>query len=118
MKPCTFAEKSMDKFDYVRLDSLMKMIDECQDGIVLKKTLLNEKDSPEDWYRAVAFLTDEGYIKEFDDYFEITFKGRILVHDGGFRRKDIRQRALLYCTLIAAVCSFVGLVVSLLAFLC
>lgn len=108
----------MDKFDCVRLDMLLNTINECEGGRVSKSSLLNKERPPEDWLRAVAFLTEEGYIKEFDDYFEITYKGRILVHDGGFGRKDIRQHILFYCTLVAAVCSLIGMIVSLVAFLC
>lgn len=80
--------------------------------------LLNHEEAPEDRDRATSFLTEEGYLKQSDGYFEITYRGKAMLRDGGFLRKDRRERALSYCTVIAAVCSLPGLVVALIALVC
>lgn len=112
-----YFSKIMDKFDSSRLDLLLKSIDESKGGKVSRDALLDEKDAPEDWHRAITFLTEEGYIKESGDHFEITYKGRVLIHEGGFRGEDRRERLLRHSSVIAAVCSLLGLLVALAAFL-
>jgi hypothetical protein len=108
----------MHEFDSERLDCLLKMIDDSADGRMLKGPLLDEEKAPEDWSRAIAFLVEEGYIKESRNYLEITYKGRVLVHEGGFRSKDRRERVLRYSSLVAAVCSLLSLLVALTALIC
>lgn len=103
----------MDKFDSSRLDLLLKSIDESKGGKVSRDALLDEKDAPEDWHRAITFLTEEGYIKESGDHFEITYKGRVLIHEGGFRGEDRRERLLRHGIIVAVRC----LLVTLAAFL-
>lgn len=108
----------MDWFDSARLDEVLRMFNGVKTGMIPADLLLNHEKAPEDWHRSIDFLTEEGYLKQSDDYFEITYRGKAMLRDGGFIRKDRRERALFYCTVIAAVCSLLGLVVSLVALVC
>lgn len=112
------AKTDMDWFDSVRLDEVLRMFDSVKSGMIPADLLLNPKKAPEDWRKAIDFLTEEGYLKQFDDYYEITYRGKAMLHDGGFVRKDRRERALFYCAVIAAVCSLLGLIVALVALVC
>lgn len=108
----------MDWFDNIRLDEVLRMFDGSQTGRIPSDLLLNHEKAPEDWRGAIDFLTEEGYLKELDDYFEITYRGKAMLRDGGFVGKDRRERRLAYSTIIAAVCSLLALIVSLVAFIC
>lgn len=101
--------------DHLRLDEMLKMFDGTAEGKIPRTILLDEKDAPKDWHRAIRFLTHEGYLEEFDDYYEITYKGLAILHDGGFIKKHRHQRLLAYCTVVAAICSLLGLFVAVIA---
>lgn len=101
--------------DNIRLDDMLRMFDGVQNGQIPTEILLGKYEHPEDWQRAVEFLTEEGYLKNAGHYFEITYKGKRALHDGGFVKQYSRERALFYGTVIAAVCSFLGLIVALIA---
>lgn len=108
----------MDWFDSKRLDEILKMFDGVDGGSIPSNLLLNEENAPEDWERAVRFLLEEGFLKEHGDRFEITYRGKAILHDGGFFRKDRRERALFKSTVVAAVCSLLALIVSLVTLIC
>lgn len=98
-----------------RLDEMLRMFEAT--GSVPCSVLFGNN-SPEDWCLAVSYLVREGYLEEHGDQFEITYKGKALVHDGGFVGKSRRERVLSYCTVVAAVCGVLCLVVSLVALVC
>lgn len=104
--------------DNVRLDEVLRTFDSINDGLVPTKVLLDEKDAPPDWRRAVEFLIEEGYLKEYGDWFEITYRGKAMLHKGGFVKEHRIERTLFYCTVIAAVCSFFAFVVAVVALVC
>jgi hypothetical protein len=98
----------------VCLDTVLRMFDASKR--VPRSALFSSVDSqPEGWCSALAFLVEEGYLKETCDYYEITYKGEALVHNGGFRRKHLIERALFYSSVVAAVCSVLSLAVSVVA---
>lgn len=106
------------EFDNLRLDEMLKMFDGCKNGGVIKREVLFTAKAPEDWRLAVELLTKEGYLKEYEDRFEITYKGKSFIHNGGFSRKNTTESVLFYCTIIAAVSSVLALVVSVVALCC
>lgn len=108
----------MDWFDSKRLDEVLKLFGNVKDGRIPSSLLLDDENAPEDWSRAVHFLAEEGYLKEQYDCFEITYRGKAMLRNGGFLRQNRRERVLFYCTVIAAVCGFAGLLVSLVALVC
>ena len=105
----------MDKIECRKLDGLLREFNSSHNGIITYEVLLNKEKPFKDWHSVLDFLVEEGYLKKYDTYLQITYKGRVFIHNGGFFRKYIRERVLVYCTVIAAVCSFVGLLVSLIA---
>lgn len=108
----------MDWFDSVRLDEVLRMFNGIKTGMIPSNLLLDHEKAPEDWRRAIDFLVEEGYLKQLDDYFEITYRGKAMLRNGGFVGKDRRERTLFYCTVIAAICSLLGLVVAQVALVC
>lgn len=105
----------MDKFDSRRLDDLLRMFANTKSGRIPSSILLDEEHAPEDWLSAIGFLTEEGYLKESGNCHEITYRGKSLLHDGGFVSKDRRERILFYCTVVAAVFGLLSFLVSLAA---
>lgn len=108
----------MEWFDNFRLDDVLRIFINTKDGRVPSSVLLNKDGAPEDWIRAIEFLTEECYLKESDGYFEITYRGKAVLNEGGFVRKNRRERTLSNYTIIAAICSVLTLLVSLIALLC
>lgn len=108
----------MEWFDNFRLDDVLRIFINTKDGRIPSSVLLNKDGAPEDWIRAIEFLTEEGYLKESDGYFDITYRGKAILNEGGFVRKNRRERTLSNYTIIAAICSVLTLLVSLIALLC
>ncbi len=108
----------MTQFDNARLDEMLKMFAECKNGGIISREHLFPSEEPEDWRLAVALLVSKGYLKEYEDCFEITFEGKAFLHNGGFTGKHRKERLEFYCTIIAAVASVLGLVVSIVALCC
>jgi len=103
------------KYYNVRLDCLLRMFLGTSDGIIEKRVLFDN--ALEDWDAALDFLVAEGYLEESDYHMKITYKGKAFVEQGGFVGKHLREHVLFYCTIVAALCSAVGLVFSVLALL-
>ena len=108
----------MEWFDNIRLDEVLRTFNKSKDGRIPSSVLLNKDGAPEDWIRAIEFLTEEGYLKESDGYFEITYRGKAVLNEGGFVRKNRRERTLFNYTITAAICSVLTLIVTLIALLC
>ncbi|MBO8459570.1 MAG: hypothetical protein IAA73_04460 [Bacteroidetes bacterium] len=53
----------MDGFDSKRLDDVLGMFSGVNGGRIPAGLLLNHEETPEDWSRAIEFLTEEGYLK-------------------------------------------------------
>lgn len=106
------------EFDNSRLDFILKMFDGLKNGGIVKREALLSADQPEDWSLAIELLTEEGYLKEYEDRFEITFKGKAFIHNGGFSRKHLSESTQFYCAIIAAIASVLGLVISIIALCC
>ena len=108
----------MNRFFYIRLDEQLKMFEGTPGKRIPRNVLLNPKGAPEDWERAIDFLIEEGYLKDFGTYLEITYKGRAFIDNGGFRQQHRAQSVLFYCSIIAALCSLLALVVAVIALVC
>ena len=63
----------------------------------------------------MEFLESEGLLKETPYYFEITYKGRLKVDDGGFTGSFRRERRALFWSCFAAIVSFAAAVASIVA---
>ena len=103
------------KFYDKRLDSLLETFDAVSSGRIEKTLLLN--DAPDDFHEALSFLVAEGCLEELKYGYQITYKGKAIINQGGFVSQYRRERALFYCTVIAAVSGVLCLFVSLVALL-
>lgn len=103
------------KFYNKRLDSLLETFDAVSSGRIEKTLLFN--DAPDDFYEALSLLVEEGYLEEDRYSFKITYKGKFFRDQGGFVRQYRRERALFYCTVIAAVSGVLCLLASIVALL-
>ena len=54
----------MDGFDSKRLDDVLGMFSGVNGGRIPAGLLLNHEETPEDWSRAIEFLTEKGYLKQ------------------------------------------------------
>lgn len=106
------------QFDNARLDEMLKMFDGLKNGGIIERGVLLSGEKPEDWRLAVALLVEQGYLKEYEDRFEITYKGKAFLHNGGFSGKHSTERIQFYCTLIAAIASVLSLIISIIALCC
>ena len=70
---------------------------------------------PADEDEVYSFLVDEGLLKKTTDGFQITRKGRIVIHSGGIKARFLRDRMVYICSIIAAVAGVVAAVASIVA---
>lgn len=63
----------------------------------------------------MSFLIAEGFLKETPYSFEITYKGRLKVDDGGFVGSFKRERSSLFWSRFAAIVSLAAAVSSIVA---
>ena len=70
---------------------------------------------PADEDEVYSFLVDEGLLKKTAEGFQITHKGRIVVHSGGIKARYLRERRIYICSLIAAVAGIVAAIASITA---
>lgn len=102
-------------FNKLRLDVLLETFSKVPGGRVDKALIFD--DAPEDYASAVAFLVEEGYLKEDKYCFEITYKGKAFFEQGGFVGEYRHERLLFYCTVVAAVTGVIGVLLSVVALL-
>lgn len=103
------------EFDATRLDQVLRAFDDMPGGRLAADALLKEEDAPDGWIQAVRFLTEEGLIQQSGHYFEITYRGQMKIHKGGFVKEHRVERVLRYSAVVAAICSFLALLVSVIA---
>lgn len=106
-------------YDYAPCDLLLEAYDNAPDGFVSHRQLAEiRRGCPvPDEEEVYAFLMEEGLLKELADGFQITRRGRILVHEGGFKGRLRRQRRSRILLLIGALSGVVAAIASILALL-
>lgn len=104
---------------YASSDLLLKTYDELPDGFVSHEQLSEiRRNCPvPDEEEVYSFLVEEGLFKELADGFQITRRGRILVHKGGFQGRLRRERISRVFVLIGAVSGIVAAIASILSLL-
>lgn len=105
----------MNRYYYSRLDECLKMFENTPNKKIPRNILFDPEGAPEDWERALGSLVEKGLLKDCGTYFEITYKGQAFLDNGGFRKQHRTQCVLFYCSIVAAVCSFLALVVAMIA---
>ena len=99
-------------FDYARLDRMLEMFYERK---YIPNTELFEENRPDEWDSVLEFLLDEGYLKEYPDGIEITYRGKAKYRAGGFTRENLKERILFYSAICSTACGIGALAVSILA---
>lgn len=105
------------EYDYAVCDLVLDMFDNISGGFVSFEQIsqsLRKVDLP-DHDEVYAFLVEEGLLKETRHGYEVTHKGRIVIHEGGFKGRLRRSRLIFACSVVAAVGGVVAAVASLLA---
>ena len=104
---------------YASSDLLLKTYDELPDGFVSHEQLSEiRRNCPvPDEEEAYSFLVEEGLFKELADGFQITRRGRIFIHEGGFKGRFLRERISRLLVLVGTISGIVAAVASLLSLL-
>lgn len=106
--------------DLIALDKILSLMADSPRGISKPRLLENpcSLPLPANYQEGIAFLVSEGYLHERTGSFQITYKGRMILDEGGIfeehRRKKVR---LLFSvvSLVACVLSAVGCILSAIA---
>lgn len=101
---------------YKRLDDLLATFANRKGGSILKVDLFNK--APEEFGMALSFLVAEGCLEESKYGFQITYKGKAVIKQGGFVRKYRRDCLLFYSSIIGTIAGVLGLLISVVALLC
>lgn len=99
-----------------RLDLVLDMFAKVEGGSIAKINLFN--DAPDEFDTALSFLVAEGCLEERKYGYQITYKGKAIINQGGFVRKYRRERALFYSSIIGTIVGIIALIVSIVALLC
>lgn len=104
-------------FNALRLDEVLKMFVNCEAAgcRIIPRHILFAEGAPADYHKAISFLVEEGCLKEADDGFYLTYKGRMIYDKGGFRHKQRRESLSFYGAMIATIAAVASLVLSIVA---
>jgi hypothetical protein len=104
---------NMRQFDVERLDLILGSFVTAPGGAIRNEALFHN--APDEYGMALDLLTHKGYLEKSRYGFKITYEGKMFYNKGGFAGERRRERIQAQATIVAAVCSFIGMVVSLLA---
>ena len=92
-------------------DMVLSRFHESESGYI---TMLDVREDPElrDQHEVFAFLMEEGLLEQTCDCYKITFKGRLIVHKGGFKAELRRACFDRFWTYVAAGAGVVAAVIS------
>ncbi len=93
---------------------VLKTFDGVPGGFVSFEQLIRVV-HPADEDEVYSFLVDEGLLKKTADGFQITRKGRIVIHSGGIKARFLRDRRVYICSVVAAVAGIIAAVASIVA---
>ena len=107
------------EYDYATCDMFLQMVNDLPDGYVSREVLEKASTSAPvpDEEEVIAFLVEDGLLKELPDGFQITHRGRILVHEGGFQsrlRRARRDRTIVAIGVVSGIIAAIASILSLL----
>ena len=114
------------EFDCWRLDHMLSSIIDtsgCRANkeVIRTATETGNPDVSFDYNKALAFLVSEGLLDEEPDDFTVTFKGKMIINNGGLvakRRKEVRLRRLQTIGIVSGVVTgLTGTILSIIALL-
>ena len=117
---CTFVAKNMkhsSEYNYKVCDIVLDTLDNIYGGSVSFEQVNKASDKIylPDHDEVYSFLVDEGLLKETQYGFEITHKGRIVIHKGGLYRQARRECMMRLCTIVAAVSGVIAAIASVIS---
>jgi hypothetical protein len=92
------------------------MFAKVEGGSIAKINLFN--DAPDEFGMALSFLVAEGCLEESKYGYQINYKGKAIINQGGFVRKYCRESTLFYSSIIGTIIGIIALIVSIVALLC
>ena len=106
-------------YDYAVCDLVLRMFDDYPDGVIsheqLRQARMKTRVPDED--EVFSFLVEEGLLKETGYGFEITHRGRIFIHSGGYAGRVRRERLVRLCAYIGAISGVIAAIASIVALL-
>lgn len=99
-------------FDYSVCDLVLDMLDNMPGGFVSFEQL-RQAVRPANEDEVYSFLVAEGLLEETRHGYQITHKGRIVIHGGGFKKRLRRERLVFVCSIIAAVSGVIAAIASI-----
>ena len=100
---------------YYICDTVLELFDEAPSGII-ENDLLFRKASMLPRYEdeVLSFLVSEGLLEQRSGSFKITYKGRVVIQNGGFKKRLQRDRILRACAITAAIASVLAIILQVL----
>lgn len=96
-------------------DIALDMFDNVPQGIITNDQLNGTGcPLPPDQNEVFSFLVSEGLLEQIPDGFKITYKGRMIIHQGGFRKLYRRESLVRVCSVVAAIAGVVAVVFQVL----
>ena len=97
-------------------DALLELFDEAPSGIIENDRLFPKRSlSPMYEDEVLSFLVSEGLLEQLAGGFKITYKGRVIVHNGGFKKRIKRERILHACTITAAIAGVLAVILQVIS---
>lgn len=103
------------EYDYKVCDIVLETFDNIPGGFVSHEQMnkASQQYSLPDHDEVYSFLVEEGLLKESKYGYEITHKGRIVIHKGGLYRQVMWESWTKFCTIVAAVAGVIAAFASL-----
>lgn len=103
------------EYNYRVCDIVLDMFDNVPAGVITNAQLYGSGHPlPPDQNEVLSFLVSEGLLEQIPYGFKITYKGRMIIHQGGFRKLHRRESLVRVCSVVAAIAGVVAVVFQVL----
>lgn len=103
------------KYNHRVCDLVLDMFDNVPGGIITDEQLYRRGHPlPPDEDEVLSFLVAEGLLEQIPGGFKITYKGRMVIHQGGFRKMHRSESLVMLCSVVAAVAGVIAVVLQVL----
>lgn len=94
-------------------DIVLDMFDNVPGGIITDDQLYGGGHPlPSDQDEVLSFLVSEGLLEQIPGGFKITYKGRMVIHQGGFRKMHRHESLVRLCSIVAAIAGVIAVVLQ------
>lgn len=103
------------KYNTSVLDLVLEMFDGYPGGFISHDQLYRKgRHLPDDQDEVLSFLLSEGLLEQRAGGFKITYKGRMVIHSGGFKKTVRKDRLVFWCAVVAAVSGVLSIALQIL----